>query len=144
MIINLTGPIVLVHDFEQAIDYYTRIFDARLIQDAASMHDTAVVLLALGTGQSRLSLMEARHPQDKLLVGRQTGTLPIGLLHCEDLSQFRLNMKAMGVFLLEMPSGEQPTLQLEDLYGNRWLIRQSIEPTTLSLPDNQGLHFEFC
>ena len=55
MIINLTGPIVLVHDFEQAIDYYTRIFDARLIQDAASMHDTAVVLLALGTGESRLS-----------------------------------------------------------------------------------------
>jgi lactoylglutathione lyase len=120
---SITHVAVVVRDYDEAIDFYTRALGFHLIEDtklgpdkrwvvvAPSMRDGASILLAKASNESQSSR-----------VGNQTGGRVFLFLHTDDLWRDYRAMTAQGVHFVEKPREEEygTVVVFEDLYGNRW------------------------
>lgn len=114
---------LLVSDYDQAIDYYTRALGFELLEDKALGGDKRWVLVA-PPGSSGVALLLARagSPEQESRVGNQTGGRVFLFLHTDDFWRDHRAMSARGVRFLEEPR-EEPygtVAVFEDLYGNKW------------------------
>lgn len=114
---------ILVADYDEAIDYYTRVLGFELRQDTPLGGGKRWVLVAPpGSSETALLLAKAATPEQKAQVGHQAGGRVFLFLHTDDFWRDYREMKSRGVQFLEQPREEAygTVAVFEDLCGNRW------------------------
>jgi catechol 2,3-dioxygenase-like lactoylglutathione lyase family enzyme len=117
---------VLVLDYDEAIEFYTRKLGFELIEDKSFGENRWVTISLPQNKDLTLALELANTDDDKALVGKQCGSHAFLGINTSDCVGDYTRMKPLGVkFLGEPQSGPWGTgVQLEDLYGNKIFISQ--------------------
>jgi catechol 2,3-dioxygenase-like lactoylglutathione lyase family enzyme len=119
---------LLVHDYDEALRFYTGVLGFQLIEDIClSPEKRWIVVRPNGGSGTGLLLARAVGGQQKARVGDQTGGRVFLFLETEDFRRDYAVYRARGVRFLEEPRQEPygTVAVFEDLYGNRWdLIQQ--------------------
>lgn len=114
---------LVVRDYDEAIDFYTRILGFELIEDTALDEGKRWVLVAPSKG-SGTSILLARAVGDEQLarVGDQTGGRVFLFLYTDDFWRDYRRFESRGVRFVREPREETygTVAVFEDLYGNRW------------------------
>ncbi len=118
---------LVVRDYDEAIDYYTKMLGFELVEDT-TLTDTKrwVLLAAPGSVETRLLLAQASTPEQMARIGDQTGGRGFLFLHTDDFQRDYREMTTRGVKFCEAPRDESygTVAVFEDLYGNRWDLLQ--------------------
>jgi catechol 2,3-dioxygenase-like lactoylglutathione lyase family enzyme len=118
---------LLVRDYDEAIDFYTRCLDFELIEDTPMGGGKRWVLVSPpGARETRLLLARASTSEQDACVGEQGGGRVFLFLHVDDFYARYEAMRMRGVHFLGRPR-EEPygiVAVFEDLYGNRWDLLQ--------------------
>ncbi|MBZ9599154.1 MULTISPECIES: VOC family protein [Streptomyces] len=118
---------LVVHDYDEAIDFYTRALGFGLAEDTPRPDGSRwVVVRPPGATESALLLARAKDDAQRSRVGDQTGGRVGFFLHTDDFARDHARMTAEGVRFLEDPRHEPygSVAVFEDLYGNRWDLLQ--------------------
>lgn len=114
---------LVVRDYDEAIDYYTRVLGFSLVEDTRLSAEKRWVLVAPpGDGATSLLLAKAANPEQVSHIGNQTGGRVFLFLRSDDFHRDHRAMLANGVHFVEDPRMEDYGIVavFEDLYGNRW------------------------
>lgn len=114
---------LVVHDYDEAIDFYTRALGFTLVEDTARPDGSRwVVVRPEGATEAALLLARAKDEAQSSRVGDQTGGRVGFFLYTDDFARDHTRMTAEGVRFLEEPRHEAygSVAVFEDLYGNRW------------------------
>jgi len=126
---HLNAIALLVKDYDEAIEYFTRILCFQLIEDTQLTPDKRWVVVAPRGSEKGCSILlaKAANEQQTAAIGNQTGGRVFLFLHTDDLDRDYQRMKKAGVTFSEEPREEVygKVVVFEDLYGNRWDL---IEP----------------
>ncbi|BCT91888.1 hypothetical protein LYSHEL_09120 [Lysobacter helvus] len=118
---------LVVRDYDEAIDYYTRVLGFTLVEDRdmPAEHKRWVVV-APGQDGAHLLLARAANDAQRTRVGDQTGGRVFLFLHTDDFQRDFDGYRARGVRFLGEPRVEPygKVAVFEDLYGNRWDLIQ--------------------
>jgi catechol 2,3-dioxygenase-like lactoylglutathione lyase family enzyme len=120
---------LVVDDYDEAIDFYTRKLDFTLIEDTVlTTSKRWVVVAPQGRQGCSLLLAKAANEEQKEKIGNQTGGRVFLFMHTDDLDRDYSNLLEQGVRIIRQPSQEPfgKVLVFADLYGNLWDL---IEPT---------------
>ena len=124
----LAGISLVVNDYDEAIDFYTRKLSFTLLEDTR-MSDTKrwVVIAPPGSTGCTLLLAKAANDAQKAAVGNQTGGRVFLFLHTDNFDRDYNQMQEAGIEFIESPRQDAygKVVVFEDLYGNRWDL---IEP----------------
>lgn len=115
------GPFsLLVRDYDEAIDWYTRVLGFRLVVDDDQGHKRWVVVE--GDGGGSLVLARAKNPSEQARIGDQHGGRIGFFLEVETFDEAHQRMLGLGVEFEEEPRRETygRVAVFRDLYGNRW------------------------
>jgi catechol 2,3-dioxygenase-like lactoylglutathione lyase family enzyme len=123
---------LIVRDYDEAIDYYTRALGFEVVEDT-TLTDTKrwVLLAAPGSVETRLLLAKAFTPVQIARIGDQTGGRVFLFLHTDDFQRDYLEMTARGVKFLRSSSRRV----VRHRRGVRGSLRQSmgfVAATTLA------------
>ncbi|WP_329199970.1 MULTISPECIES: VOC family protein [unclassified Streptomyces] len=124
---HLALTALVVHDYDEAIDFYTRALGFTLVEDTARPDGSRwVVVRPSGATESALLLARAKDDAQRSRVGDQTGGRVGFFLYTDDFAGDHARMTAEGVRFLEEPRHETygSVAVFEDLYGNRWDLLQ--------------------
>jgi catechol 2,3-dioxygenase-like lactoylglutathione lyase family enzyme len=119
---------VVVRDYDEAIDFYTRALGFELREDTPRGDGSRWVVVApRGSSETALLLARASGQDQADRVGDQTGGRVGLFLTTEDFDGDYERMVAAGVVFEEEPRYEEygAVVVFQDLYGNRWDL---IEP----------------
>ena len=122
---------LLVRDYDEAIDYYTRVLGFDLLEDTPLAGGKRWVRVAPAGGRgTALLLARAANEQQRARVGDQTGGRVFLFLHTDDFWRDFAAMRSGGVQFAEEPRQEAygTVAVFVDLYGNRWDLLQ-LRPT---------------
>jgi uncharacterized glyoxalase superfamily protein PhnB len=124
----LAGISLVVNDYDEAIDFYTRKLSFTLLENTR-MSDTKrwVVIAPPGSTGCTLLLAKAANDAQKAAVGNQTGGRVFLFLHTDNFDRDYNQMQKAGIEFIESPRQETygKVVVFVDLYGNRWDL---IEP----------------
>ncbi|MEU2438825.1 VOC family protein [Streptomyces rubradiris] len=119
---------LVVHDYDEAIRFYTEALGFRLAEDTPRPDGSRWVVVepggeGPGTG---LLLARAKDAAQSARAGDQTGGRVGFFLHTDDFARDHARMTAAGVTFLEQPRHEPygTVAVFQDLYGNRWDLLQ--------------------
>lgn len=118
---------VVVRDYDEAIDYYTRVLEFRLSEDTPLAGGKRWVLVAPADGGGiSLLLAKAANAEQESRIGNQTGGRVFLFLHTDDFQRDYETFKSRGVKFVEQPRQESygTVVVFEDLYGNKWDLVQ--------------------
>ncbi|MEV6180910.1 VOC family protein [Streptomyces sp. NPDC052016] len=119
---------LVVHDYDEAIRFYTEALGFRLVEDEPRPDGSRWVVVRPGGGQDGTGLLLARAKDDaqRARVGDQTGGRVGFFLHTDDFARDHTRMRAAGVTFLEEPRHEPygSVAVFQDPYGNRWDLLQ--------------------
>lgn len=117
---------LMVRDYDTALEFYTNKLGFEVAEDAAFGDDRWITLRLPDTPNSNLNLALAKTSEDKAVVGKQAGSLPLLGLGTTDCFSDYHRMKEQGVkFEGEPTAGPWGTgVLLEDLYGNKIFMSQ--------------------
>jgi catechol 2,3-dioxygenase-like lactoylglutathione lyase family enzyme len=115
---------LLVKDYDEAIDFYTKKLNFELIEDTyqAEQDKRWVVVSPPGSNGVTLLLARASKSEQKSFVGNQTGGRVFLFLNTDDFWRDYNAMKSKGIKFVRAPKEEDygTVAVFEDLYGNRW------------------------
>jgi uncharacterized glyoxalase superfamily protein PhnB len=117
---------LLVRDYDEAINWYTRVLGFRLIADRELGGGKRWVEIAADSGGALL-LAKAKKPEELAAVGNQFGGRVGLFLHTDDFDAAYRQLMEGGAQMEEQPR-EEPygkVVVFRDLYDNRWDL---IEP----------------
>ena len=119
---TLAHVALVVRDYDEAIDFYTRALGFTLVEDTKLSADKRWVVVAPSDGSASLLLAKASNDAQLSRVGNQTGGRVFLFLHTDDFERDHRAMNAHGVKFIEKPREEEygKVVVFEDLYGNRW------------------------
>ena len=124
----LAGISLVVNDYDEAIDFYTRKLSFTLLEDTR-MSDTKrwVVIAPPGSTGCTLLLSKAANDAQKAVLGNQTGGRVFLFLHTDNFDRDYNQMQEAGIEFIESPRQEAygKVVVFVDLYGNLWDL---IEP----------------
>ena len=118
---------LVVSDYDEAIDWYTRVLGFDLVEDTPREPDKRWVLVAPPGGNgSALLLARAANAEQTSRIGNQTGGRVFLFLHTDDFWRDYNAYKARGVDFIESPREETygTVVVFRDLYGNKWDLVQ--------------------
>jgi catechol 2,3-dioxygenase-like lactoylglutathione lyase family enzyme len=122
---------LVVHDYDEAIVFYTEKLGFELIEDSPSKdrqgRDKRWVLIApSGSTGTKLLLARASAPEEANRIGNQTGGRVFLFLHTDDFWRDYRAMTARGVQFIREPKEEAYGIVavFVDLYGNQWDLLQ--------------------
>jgi lactoylglutathione lyase len=118
---------LLVRDYDEAIEFFTRTLRFDLLEDTQLGEGKRWVRVApLKSSETCLLLAKAASPDQLARVGDQTGGRVFLFLHTDDFWRDYNDMVARGVTFQETPRDEPYGIVavFEDLYGNRWDLLQ--------------------
>ena len=116
---------LIVRDYDEAIDWYTRVMGFRLVQDEDQGGKRWVVIEA--DEGSALLLAKAKNERETSAIGDQHGGRVGYFLHADDFDATYRHLMACGVTFDEEPRTESygKVVVFRDLYGNRWDLIES-------------------
>jgi catechol 2,3-dioxygenase-like lactoylglutathione lyase family enzyme len=120
---RLAHVAIVVRDYDEAIDFYTRALGFHLVEDAARGNGKRWVIVAPSqAGGASLLLAKAVNETQASRIGNQTGGRVFLFLHTDDFRRDHRAMIERGVHFVEEPREEEygTVAVFEDLYGNRW------------------------
>lgn len=127
---RLEALALVVRDYDEAIEFYTRALLFEVIEDTVMSADKRWVIIAPpgSGGGCKILLAKASNDQQKAAIGNQTGGRVFLFLHTDDFERDYQRMRKEGVAFLEEPRQEVygRVVVFQDLYGNRWDL---IQPT---------------
>ena len=115
---------LVVRDYDEAIDFYTRKLKFELIEDTYQPEQDKrwVVVAPPGSSGTTLLLARASTPEQEECIGRQSGGRVFLFLNSDDFWRDYNNMLSEGIRFVREPV-KQPygtVAVFEDLYGNLW------------------------
>ena len=125
---NMKQSIILtslvVADYDEAINFYTKKLHFSLIEDTYQPEENKrwVVVAPPGSSGSQLLLAKASKPEQKLFIGNQTGGRVFLFLNTDDFWKDYNEMISLGIeFVREPKTASFGTVAVfKDLYGNLW------------------------
>jgi catechol 2,3-dioxygenase-like lactoylglutathione lyase family enzyme len=114
---------LVVRDYDEAIEFFTRTLNFKLIEDTRLSDTKRWVLVAPpGSQGSSLLLAQAASPEQASRIGNQTGGRVFLFLHTDDFWRDYNEMTARRVKFIRPPNEEVYGIVavFEDLYGNQW------------------------
>jgi len=120
---NLVHIAIVVRDYDEAIDYYTRVLGFDLIEDEPRGPGKRWVRVApRGDHGASLLLAKAANEEQTSRIGNQTGGRVFLFLHTDDFQRDYAAYSARGVKFIEQPRYEEygTVVVFEDIYGNKW------------------------
>lgn len=129
MIQKIANIALVVKDYDEAIEFYTKKLNFTLVEDTP-LSDTKRWVLVAPPGDAhgtRLLLAKANNEAQSQSVGNQTGGRVFLFLYTDDFWRDHKQMTEKGVKFVREPSTEAygTVAVFEDLYGNLW---DMIEP----------------
>jgi catechol 2,3-dioxygenase-like lactoylglutathione lyase family enzyme len=126
---------LVVDDYDEAIEFYTKKLDFQLLEDTSLGEGKRWVIVAPpGARECSLLLARAANKEQSASVGNQTGGRVFLFLFTDDFQRDFEKLKSREVKFVRPPQQlEYGTVAVfEDLYGNMWDL---IEPSA----SNKGL-----
>lgn len=127
----ITAMTLVVRDYDEAIDYYTRALRFTLLEDTPLGDGKRWVKVAPSSGDNGAALLlaQAANPAQAARIGDQTGGRVFLFLHTRDFWDDYHYMQSQNVRFLEEPRHEVfgVVVVFEDLYGNKWDLIQPAE-----------------
>ena len=120
---RLAHVTLLVHDYDEAIVFYTNVLGFNLTADLdLGPGKRWVVVAPPGSTGCSLLLAEAQTDEEKRGVGNQGAGRVWLFLHTDDFWRDHPVLQARGLRFLETPRSEVygHVAVFEDLYGNKW------------------------
>ncbi len=120
---------LLVKDYDEAIQYYTKVLGFDLLEDTAlSETKRWVRVKPKGAKETSFLLAKAATAEQELAIGNQTGGRVFLFLYTTDFQKYYEHLKLQGVeFVGEVRYEAYGTVVVfKDLYGNLWDL---IEPS---------------
>ena len=125
---------LVVRDYDEAIDFYTRVLGFELVEDTPQTQTKRWVRVRPpGSRGTELLLARAATPEQETRIGNQTGGRVFLFLYTNDFDRDYRLYRERGVRFVRPPSVEPygTVAVFEDVYGNKWDL---IEPA--ALPDD--------
>ncbi|MEQ9438937.1 MAG: VOC family protein [Cyclobacteriaceae bacterium] len=120
---KITHMALLVADYDEAIEFYTRKLNFTLVEDTPLSKSKRWVLIAPpGTTGCHLLLAKADDDAQRSRIGNQTGGRVFLFLHTDDFWRDYHAMQQAAIHFVRPPK-EEPygtVAVFEDLYGNLW------------------------
>lgn len=119
---------LLVSDYDEAINFYTKKLNFTLIEDTPISDDKRWVLVAPpGSRECCLLLAKASSEEQKKYIGNQTGGRVFLFLYTDDFERDYQNLIRENIQIVRTPKQESygTVAVFADLYGNLWDL---IEP----------------
>lgn len=113
---------LVVSDYDEAIDFYTKKLHFDLIEDTVLSETKRWVLVApKGSKECKLLLAKAVENQVNA-IGNQSGGRVFLFLHTDDFDRDYQNLLDKNIKIFREPSNEEygKVCVFEDLYGNLW------------------------
>ena len=115
---------LVVRDYDEAIEFYTKKLNFTLVEDIYQPEQDKrwVVVAPPGSTGTTLLLARASQPEQEAFVGNQTGGRVFLFLNTDDFWRDYNAMVENGITFVRQPE-VQPygtVAVFEDLYGNRW------------------------
>ena len=114
---------LVVRDYDEAIEFYTKKLNFTLVEDTYQPEqDKRWVVVTPADGGTGLLLAKAANGRQIAVVGNQGGGRVFLFLETDDFQRDHAAFRERGVHFLEAPR-EEPygmVAVFEDLYGNRW------------------------
>ncbi|MBK9012708.1 MAG: VOC family protein [Saprospiraceae bacterium] len=124
---------LLVKDYDEAIEFYTKKLQFNLVEDT-QLSETKRWVMVAPSGLSACSLLLAKAvgEEQNSRIGNQTGGRVFLFLHTDNFQRDYQNLLDEGIKIVRPPSLENygTVAVFEDLYGNLWDL---IEPTPQKL-----------
>ena len=120
---------LVVRDYDEAIDYYSRVLGFTVVEDRdMPAENKRWVVVTPGEGGAQLLLARASNDAQRTRIGDQTGGRVFLFLHTDDFQRDFDAYRAAGVRFLGEPRVEPygKVAVFEDLYGNRWDLIQPV------------------
>ncbi len=133
---SLAAISLLVRDYDESIDFYTRVLGFELLEDTRLSADKRWVRVrprggeadadAAGRGGAELLLARAANEEQRAFIGNQTGGRVFLFLHTSDFEADYRRLRSLGVRFTETPRDEVygRVVVFLDLYGNKWDLVQ--------------------
>jgi len=118
---------LVVKDYDEAIDFYTKKLSFRLIEDTRLSDEKRWVLVAPeGAKDCCLLLARAANEKQSASIGNQTGGRVFLFLFTDDFWRDYNNMLDKGIHFVRPPKEESYGIVavFKDLYGNLWDLVQ--------------------
>ena len=135
---TLAAVALLVRDYDEAIEYFTRALRFTLVEDTPMGGAKRWVLVAPGgVGAAQLLLARAATDEQAAFVGNQSGGRVFLFVHTTDFQGDYDHMLSHNVKFTETPRLESygRVVVFQDLYGDKWdLIESPVRPG----PDGHG------
>ena len=119
---------LVVRDYDEAIDFFTRKLHFTLVEDTylPEQDKRWVVVSPPGSSGTTLLLAKASKPEQLAIIGNQTGGRVFLFLNTDDFWRDYNEMLSMGIRFVRPPKEEMYGIVavFEDLYGNLWDLLQ--------------------
>ncbi|MGE0455964.1 MAG: VOC family protein [Vicinamibacteria bacterium] len=119
---------LVVRDYDEAIEFYTKKLGFRLVEDTYQPEQDKrwVVVAPPGSDATSLLLARASTPEQGAFVGNQTGGRVFLFLESDDFWRDYGNLISLGVEFVREPKVESygTVAVFKDLYGNLWDLLQ--------------------
>ena len=119
---------LVVRDYDEAIDFYTRKLHFTLVEDTYQPEQDKrwVVVAPPNSNGTTLLLARASKPEQEPFIGNQAGGRVFLFLNSDDFWRDYNEMVSQGIHFIRPPK-EEPygmVAVFEDLYGNLWDLLQ--------------------
>ena len=113
---------LIVPDYDEAKDYYSRVLGFAVLDDIDQGNGKRWVVVAPRGSETHLVLARATTPEQLALVGNQTGGRVFLFLETDDFERDYEALRSMGVSFREPPRHETygTVAVFQDRYGNLW------------------------
>ncbi|EOW6612886.1 VOC family protein [Vibrio fluvialis] len=119
---------IVVHDYDEALDFYINKLKFELVEDTYQPEQDKrwVVVSPPGSQGVTLLLAKASKPEQKPFIGNQTGGRVFLFLNTDDFWRDYHRMVEDGIHFVRQPAeADYGTVAVfEDLYGNLWDLLQ--------------------
>ncbi len=127
---------LVVRDYDEAIDFYTKKLNFELLEDTYQVEQDKrwVVVAPPGSRGTTLLLARASKSEQEAFIGNQSGGRIFLFLNSDDFWRDYHEMQAKGIrFVREPKEADYGMVAVfEDLYGNRWDLLQMKESHPIS------------
>lgn len=124
---SIAALTMLVHDYDEAIKFYTEALHFTLLEDTTLEEGKRWVRVApKGSNGMALLLAKAATPEQEAYIGNQAGDRVFLFLNTDNFWNDHKHMQSHGVVFTEKPREETYGLVVafQDLYGNKWDLIQ--------------------
>lgn len=128
---HLAHIAIVVKDYDEAIEFYTKKLNFILVEDSKLSETKRWVLVKpKGNGQCCLLLAQAATEEQAGRIGNQTGGRVFLFLYTDDFRRDYNNMLQQQIHFVRPPVKEPygTVAVFEDLYGNLWDL---VEPASM-------------